>query len=104
MPHGATRKPRLSIHRSAGKGCSAKFPSPRAVHRRFIAARYGIGRVGLVLEHPPLLSRVARWFPWTYPFLIPLFTEVRGRVILRSSPNKYSPKFGDQAKLLGQDE
>jgi hypothetical protein len=61
----------LRIYPSAQKGNSEKFASPRAVHRRFIAARYGIGRVGLFLEHPPLLSRVARWFPWACPFSCP---------------------------------
>jgi hypothetical protein len=66
----------LRIYPSAQKDNSEKFASPRAVHRRFIAARYGIGRVGLFLEHPPLLSRVARWFPWACPFFMRVFTSV----------------------------
>ena len=38
------------------------------IHRRFIAARYGIGGVGLTSEQLLLLSRVARRFPPDPPF------------------------------------
>jgi hypothetical protein len=38
------------------------------------------------MEGPAVL--VALW-----PFFMPLFTEVRGRVILRSSPKRYSRKW-----------
>src|SRR5215203_3597410 len=41
--------------------------SPR-IHREFIAARYGLGGVGLTSEQLLLLSRAARWFPLDPPF------------------------------------
>src|SRR5215203_4166572 len=58
--------------------------SPR-IHREFIAARYGLGGVGPTSEQLLLLSRLLVGFPWTHPSFLPLFTQVRGRGILRSS-------------------
>ena len=57
--------PIRSFQTVSGRGILRSLPG---IHRQFIAARYGIGGVGLTSEQLLLLSRAARWFPLDPPF------------------------------------